>query len=112
MVTLHRVLHGNEDQPRHAIRNGVEIVRVASTSFERSKLGARAANYMTYLTSALLHGLRGEETSIRTSQDVMVFSGLPPRCAELVVEMETRGRAHVDLILGELTGAGFPARTA
>jgi Ni2+-binding GTPase involved in maturation of urease and hydrogenase len=50
------VLHGHEDEPRHLMRNGVEIVRVASTSFERSKIGARAANYVTYLSSALAAG--------------------------------------------------------
>ena len=32
------VLHGHEDEPRRAVHNGVEIVRVPSTSFERSKL--------------------------------------------------------------------------
>ena len=34
------VLHGHEHEPRRAVRNGVEIVRVPSTSFERSKLAA------------------------------------------------------------------------
>ena len=32
------VLHGHEDEPRRAVQNGVEIVRVPSTSFERSKI--------------------------------------------------------------------------
>ena len=32
------VLHGHEDEPRAAVHNGVEIVRVPSTSFERSKI--------------------------------------------------------------------------
>src|SRR2546423_5892629 len=53
------VLHGHEDAPRREAHNGVEIVRVPSTSFERSKLFARAANYVTYLSNALLRGLRG-----------------------------------------------------
>ena len=36
------VLHGHEDEPRRVRKNGVEIIRVPSTSFERSKLlGAR-----------------------------------------------------------------------
>src|SRR5690242_5201892 len=52
------VLHGHEDEPRRVVRNGVEIVRVPSTSFERSKLLARASNYGTYLGNALLRGLR------------------------------------------------------
>jgi threonine dehydratase len=38
------------------------------------------------------------------------FSGLPPRCAELDVLCETRGRAHVERIVELLRAAGFPAR--
>ena len=38
------ILHGHEDEPRRTVRNGVEVVRVPSTSFERSKLAARATN--------------------------------------------------------------------
>src|SRR5438093_6428769 len=52
------VLHGHEDEPRRIVHEGVEIIRVPSTSFERSKLFARAANYVTYLTNALLRSLR------------------------------------------------------
>ena len=55
------VLHGHEDQPRREVHSGVEIVRVPSTSFERSKLLARASNYLTYLSNALLRGLRGPQ---------------------------------------------------
>src|SRR5438034_1329544 len=58
------VLHGHEDEPRRLEHNGVEIVRVPSTSFERSKLFARAANYVTYLSNALLRGLRGPKPGI------------------------------------------------
>src|SRR5258705_1315212 len=57
-------LHGQEEEPRRSIRNRVEIVRVASTSFQRSKLLARASNYATYLTSALLGGLRGRRPDV------------------------------------------------
>ena len=32
------VLHGHETDPRQLVRNGVEITRVPSTSFERSKI--------------------------------------------------------------------------
>jgi glycosyltransferase involved in cell wall biosynthesis len=53
------VLHGHEDAPRELERNGVRIVRVSSTAYERSELGRRAANYFSYLGSALTHALRG-----------------------------------------------------
>jgi glycosyltransferase involved in cell wall biosynthesis len=53
------VLHGHEDAPRELERNGVRIVRVSSTAYERSELGRRAANYFSYLGSSLTHALRG-----------------------------------------------------
>jgi threonine dehydratase len=39
-----------------------------------------------------------------------LFSAVPARQAELDVVMETRGRAHVERILSDLQGNGFPAR--
>ena len=48
------VLHGHETEPRRSVRNGVEIVRVCSTAFERSRLGLRGLNYVSYLGKALL----------------------------------------------------------
>ena len=53
------VLHGHEQQPHRSLRNGVEIVRVRSTAFERSRLGLRGLNYVTYLGSALATALAG-----------------------------------------------------
>jgi colanic acid biosynthesis glycosyl transferase WcaI len=53
------VLHGHEEEPRLLVRNRVEIVRVSSTAFERSRLGLRALNYGTYLANALLSALTG-----------------------------------------------------
>ena len=53
------VLHGHEGQRREIERNGVRIVRVSSTAYDRSELGRRAANYFSYLGSALSHALRG-----------------------------------------------------
>jgi colanic acid biosynthesis glycosyl transferase WcaI len=58
------MLRGHEDEPRRVVHNGVEIVRVPSTSFERSKLFARAANYVTYLSNALVRAVRGRRPEI------------------------------------------------
>src|SRR3954467_15266816 len=58
------VLHGHEEEPRRLTHNGVEIVRDRSTSFERSKLFARGANYVTYLANALAGGLRGPRPDV------------------------------------------------
>jgi colanic acid biosynthesis glycosyl transferase WcaI len=52
------VLRGHEDDPRELERNGVRIVRVSSTSYERSELVHRAANYFSYLASALSYVLK------------------------------------------------------
>ena len=58
------VLHGHEDLPRHETRNGVRIIRVPSTAFERSRLGLRALNYVTFVGSALAAGIGGRRPDI------------------------------------------------
>jgi colanic acid biosynthesis glycosyl transferase WcaI len=57
VVTGH--LHGL-DLPAEEERNGVRIVRVRSTAYERSQLHLRAANYVSYLGDTVLTALRGE----------------------------------------------------
>jgi glycosyltransferase involved in cell wall biosynthesis len=47
------MLHGHESEPREDERNGVRIIRVSSTAYERSELTRRAANYFSYLAAAL-----------------------------------------------------------
>jgi glycosyltransferase involved in cell wall biosynthesis len=86
------VLHGHEGEPHHVFHNGVEIVRVASTSFERSKLGARAANYLTYLTTALLRGLRGPRP------DVVLCMTDPPIVADIALLVARRYGAPLVVI--------------
>jgi glycosyltransferase involved in cell wall biosynthesis len=78
------VLHGHEDEPRRSVHNGVEIVRVPSTSFERSKLLARASNYVTYLTNGLVHGLRGPRP------DVVLCMTDPPIVADVALVVAKR----------------------
>src|SRR5437016_5184679 len=85
-------LHGQEAQPHRSFRNGVEIVRVPSTSFERSKLFARASNYATYLTSALLRGLRGRRP------DVVLCVTDPPIVANVALLVARRFRAPLVVI--------------
>jgi colanic acid biosynthesis glycosyl transferase WcaI len=78
------VLHGHEDEPHRLLRNGVEVVRVPSTSFERSKILARASNYVSYLSSALLHGLRGARP------DVVLCMTDPPIVADVALLVARR----------------------
>jgi colanic acid biosynthesis glycosyl transferase WcaI len=86
------VLHGHEDQPRRLVHNGVEIVRVPSTSFERSKILARASNYASYLTSALLHGVRGRRPHV-----VLCMTD-PPIVADIALLVARRYRAPLVVI--------------
>jgi glycosyltransferase involved in cell wall biosynthesis len=86
------VLHSHEAEPRHTTHNGVEIVRVPSTSFERSKLLARASNYASYLTSALLRGVRG------TRPDVVLCMTDPPIVADVALLVARRFRTPLVVI--------------
>ena len=86
------VLHGHENEPRRLVRNGVEIVRVPSTSYERSRLLARASNYATYLSNALLRGLRGRRP------DVVLCMTDPPIVADIALLVARRYRAPLVVI--------------
>jgi colanic acid biosynthesis glycosyl transferase WcaI len=86
------VLHGHEDEPRQLVHNGVEIVRVPSTSFERSQLLARASNYVTYLSNALLRGLRGPKP------DIVLCMTDPPIVADVALLVARRYRAPLVVI--------------
>ncbi|HZS62308.1 MAG TPA: glycosyltransferase, partial [Gemmatimonadaceae bacterium] len=55
-VVTGRLRH-HESQPDYERRNGVEIIRVHSTSYERVQLHRRAMNYFTYLARALRRAL-------------------------------------------------------
>jgi colanic acid biosynthesis glycosyl transferase WcaI len=61
VVTGH--LHGLE-LPSDETRNGVRIVRVRSTAYERSQLHLRAANYASYLGDTVLTAMRGERPDL------------------------------------------------
>ena len=61
VVTGH--LHGHE-LPDEEERNGVRIVRVRSTTYERSQLHHRAANYGSYLGESVRTALRGERPDL------------------------------------------------
>jgi glycosyltransferase involved in cell wall biosynthesis len=86
------VLHGHEQEPRRLVHNGVEIIRVPSTSFERSKIAARAANYVTYLTNALVAGLRGRRP------DVVLCMTDPPIVADVALAVARRFRVPLIVI--------------
>jgi colanic acid biosynthesis glycosyl transferase WcaI len=86
------VLHAHEDEPRSVVHNGVHIVRVASTSFERSRIFARAANYATYLLSAMMRGALGPRP------DVVLCMTDPPIVADVALVVARRYRAPLVVI--------------
>jgi putative colanic acid biosynthesis glycosyltransferase WcaI len=51
-------LHGHE-LPTEERHNGVRVVRVRSTAYERSQLHLRAANYASYLGDSIVQALSG-----------------------------------------------------
>ncbi|HET8742177.1 MAG TPA: glycosyltransferase family 4 protein, partial [Gaiella sp.] len=61
VVTGH--LRGHE-LPADETRNGVRIVRARSTTYDRSELHLRAANYASYLGDTALTALRGERPDL------------------------------------------------
>jgi colanic acid biosynthesis glycosyl transferase WcaI len=51
-------LLGHDELPAKDVHNGVRVVRVRSTAFERSELHRRAANYLSYLAESVAAALR------------------------------------------------------
>jgi glycosyltransferase involved in cell wall biosynthesis len=86
------VLHGHEGEPREIENNGVRITRVASTSYERSALGRRAVNYVSYLGSALSHALSSP------APDLVLCMTDPPIIGDLGVVIGRRVGAPVLVI--------------
>jgi putative colanic acid biosynthesis glycosyltransferase WcaI len=56
-------LRGHE-LPLDEMRNGVRVVRVRSTTYDRAQLHRRAANYVSYLGDTALTALRGERPDL------------------------------------------------
>jgi glycosyltransferase involved in cell wall biosynthesis len=61
--------------PGKQTRRGVEIVRVPSTAFSRSRIAARAANYLSYVVLAALRGVAAARPNLVLSQTDPPFLG-------------------------------------
>ncbi|HEX6700428.1 MAG TPA: glycosyltransferase family 4 protein [Gaiellaceae bacterium] len=72
---------GDSGRTRH---EGVEIVRVRSTAFDRSALHRRALNYATYLAESLRTGLAAEKP------DVVLCMTDPPIIADVALIVARR----------------------
>jgi colanic acid biosynthesis glycosyl transferase WcaI len=78
--------------PGRTVRDGVEIVRVHSTAFDRRRLAMRAVNYLTYLGASLVEALRSEPP------DVVVCMTDPPVIADVALVVARRFRAPLVVI--------------
>jgi colanic acid biosynthesis glycosyl transferase WcaI len=80
-------LHGHEKEEDYERRNGVQIIRVHSTSYDRAPLHRRAANYFTYLARALRRGLAAARP------DVVLCMTDPPLVGNVASIVARRFRA-------------------
>jgi colanic acid biosynthesis glycosyl transferase WcaI len=74
----------NDSRPGRTRRDGVEILRVRSTAFDRRRLALRALNYLTYLVQSLVEGLRAEPP------DVVLCMTDPPVIADVALAVARR----------------------
>jgi colanic acid biosynthesis glycosyl transferase WcaI len=83
-VTVVTGMVGNDARAGRSRRDGVEIVRVRSTAFDRRRLTLRAVNYLTYLGQSLVEGLRAEPP------DVVLCMTDPPVIADVALGVARR----------------------
>ncbi len=110
--------------PGRQVRNGVEVVRVPSTAFSRSRLAARAANYLTYVVLAALRGVTARRPDAVLCQTDPPFLGAAAYAvarrfgAPLVVVIQdlypesARGKLSPPLLQGLGTVVDFYLRRA
>jgi glycosyltransferase involved in cell wall biosynthesis len=72
--------------------DGVEVVRVRSTAFDRSNLPLRALNYVTYLLASLWAGL------VARKPDVVLCMTDPPVIADVGLAVARRFRAPLVVV--------------
>jgi glycosyltransferase involved in cell wall biosynthesis len=85
-------LRDHEDEPDYEVRNGVEIIRVHSTSYDRAPLHRRAINYFTYLGRALRQSVRAQRP------DIVLCMTDPPMVGDIALLVAKRFRAPLVVI--------------
>ncbi len=80
-------LHGHPELPREEERHGVRILRTRSTSYERSRLQHRVANYATYLADSVFTAVRGARP------DLVLTMTDPPVAGDVGLIVARRFRA-------------------
>ncbi len=85
-------LRGRPELPTRETRNGVKIVRVESTAYDRSNLFRRSLNYVTYLVAAPRTALA------EPRPDVVVCGTDPPIIGNVALAIARRHRAPLVVI--------------
>jgi colanic acid biosynthesis glycosyl transferase WcaI len=75
--------------PETSFVEGVKVIRVPSTSYERSRLLLRGLNYLTYLMQSLRVGLK------QSRPDVILCMTDPPMLADIGLILARRFRAPI-----------------
>jgi glycosyltransferase involved in cell wall biosynthesis len=82
--------------PRRETRNGVRIIRVRSTTYDRSHLLPRAANYVTYVLSLVWKAL------LARRPDVVVCMTDPPFIGSVARLVAARFRARLLIVMQDV----------
>lgn len=83
-------------QPARQVRNGVEIVRIRSSAFDRSHLLRRAANYVTYLFGLMWRAM------LTRRPDLVVCMTDPPFIGAFARVVAARFRAPLLIIVQDV----------
>lgn len=87
-------LLGHEDLPVEERREGVRVLHARSTTYDRTQLHHRAANYLTYLGDSLVRAL------VHERPDLVICMTDPPIVGDLALFVARRHRAPL-LVISE-----------
>ena len=79
-------LLGHPDEPDYELRNGVEVIRVHSTAFDRANILQRGVNYFTYLGRATRQGVKARQP------DIVLCMTDPPMVGDIAFVIARRFR--------------------
>jgi colanic acid biosynthesis glycosyl transferase WcaI len=85
-------LRGRPELPADEVHNGVRILRVESTAYDRAQLSGRAVNYLTYLGQTLRTG------ASLPRQDVVLSGTDPPIVGDVALAVARRHRAPLVVV--------------
>lgn len=85
-------LRGSDARAGTVEHDGVKIVRVRSTAYDRTQLSLRALNYVTYLVESLRHGL------LQRRPDVVLCMTDPPMIGDVALLVARRFRAPLVVV--------------